>query len=68
MFFFIQVYSDDCSWSVFVSRLDVFCVAHFLGYTVKAIMLRNASMLWLMSITWEFTEVCITLEQTRITE
>ena len=58
-FYFFKVYANDCSLAVFWSRLDIFCVAHFLGYTVKAIMLRNASMLWLMSITWEFTEVSI---------
>lgn len=52
-----EVYAEDCSWSVFLTRLDIFCVAHFLGFTVKAIMLRNASVLWLMSITWEFTEI-----------
>jgi len=52
-----EVYAEDCSFSVLWSRMDVFVVAHFLGWTVKALMLRHAGLLWLLSITWEFTEI-----------
>lgn len=53
----MQVYAEDCSFQVVWSRLDIFVVAHFLGWAVKALMLRNAGLLWLLSIMWEFTEV-----------
>lgn len=52
-----QVYAEDCSLQVLWSRIDVFVIAHFLGFVAKALMVRNAALLWLLSITWEFTEV-----------
>lgn len=52
-----EVYAEDCSLHVIWSRIDVFVVAHFVGWAVKALMLRHAGLLWLLSITWEFTEL-----------
>ncbi|XP_057308970.1 phosphatidylserine synthase-like isoform X2 [Hydractinia symbiolongicarpus] len=54
---FFLVYAEDCSFQVVWSRLDIFVVAHFLGWAVKALMLRHAGLLWLLSIMWEFTEI-----------
>ena len=39
------------------SRVDVFVVAHFLGWVVKSLMFRSFYLSWLCSILWEVTEV-----------
>ncbi|XP_047145057.1 phosphatidylserine synthase isoform X1 [Hydra vulgaris] len=52
-----KTYADDCSLSVLWSRIDIFVVAHFLGWMMKALMLRHAGLLWLLSIMWEVTEI-----------
>ncbi|XP_063245103.1 phosphatidylserine synthase isoform X2 [Bacillus rossius redtenbacheri] len=39
------------------SNVDVFALAHFLGWTLKAILVRHFGILWAISIMWEFTEV-----------
>ena len=38
-------------------RIDIFVVAHFLGWLVKAWVLRNWAMLWVTSLAFEFCEV-----------
>ena len=35
----------------------MFVVAHFAGWAVKAVMIRHAGILWLLSLMWEVTEV-----------
>lgn len=37
--------------------MDIFAVAHFFGWVVKAILLRHRIIAWTLSITWEITEV-----------
>ncbi|XP_065347506.1 phosphatidylserine synthase [Cloeon dipterum] len=39
------------------NHLDVFAVAHFLGWLFKAILVRHWGILWAISFMWEFTEV-----------
>lgn len=42
------------------SRVDVFCLAHFLGWVGKAAAIRSTALCWIISITWELTEVVFT--------
>lgn len=39
------------------NHLDVFAVAHFLGWAFKAILIRHLGILWAISIMWEVTEI-----------
>eukprot|EP01061_Rhynchopus_euleeides_P025589 TRINITY_DN4145_c0_g1_i2.p1 TRINITY_DN4145_c0_g1~~TRINITY_DN4145_c0_g1_i2.p1 ORF type:complete len:480 (+),score=164.72 TRINITY_DN4145_c0_g1_i2:91-1440(+) len=52
-------YAADCDFTVsnLASRVDVFCLAHLLGWVGKALMLRSVWLCWLISISWEITEV-----------
>ena len=43
------------------SHCDIFAFAHFFGWALKALLIRNAGLLWTASITWEVTEVRKTL-------
>eukprot|EP00794_Sanderia_malayensis_P011800 gene11800-13021_t len=54
-----EVYDTDCElkWDLIWHRTDVFVIAHFVGWVVKAIMIRHAGILWLLSLTWEVTEI-----------
>lgn len=38
-------------------HLDVFALAHFLGWLFKAILIRHLGILWAISVMWEITEV-----------
>ena len=38
-------------------RIDIFVIAHFFGWLVKAWVLRNWSILWITSLAFEFCEV-----------
>ncbi|XP_058950586.1 phosphatidylserine synthase 1-like isoform X1 [Pocillopora verrucosa] len=53
-------YAVNCS-QVSLARLwghcDIFAFAHFFGWALKALLIRNAWLLWIASITWEVTEV-----------
>ncbi|XP_050407373.1 phosphatidylserine synthase 1 [Patella vulgata] len=52
-------YAVNCSqitWGRLYSGLDVFAVSHFLGWTLKAILIRHYGILWTISIMWELTE------------
>lgn len=40
-------------------HLDVFALAHFLGWMFKAILVRHLGILWAISVMWEITEVRI---------
>ncbi|KAK1116661.1 hypothetical protein K0M31_018203 [Melipona bicolor] len=39
------------------NHLDIFAVAHFLGWTFKAILIRHLGILWAISVMWEVTEI-----------
>eukprot|EP00112_Aurelia_sp_Birch-Aquarium-sp1_P001846 Seg120.6 transcript_id=Seg120.6/GoldUCD/mRNA.D3Y31 product="Phosphatidylserine synthase 1" protein_id=Seg120.6/GoldUCD/D3Y31 len=54
-----EVYANDCElrWELIWHRTDTFVIAHFIGWVVKAIMIRHAGILWLLSIMWEVTEI-----------
>lgn len=54
-------YGVNCS-EISVQKLidvtiDVFALAHFLGWTFKAILIRHAGILWCISVMWEITEI-----------
>jgi len=53
-------YAVDCwnlRWDAIKDRLDVFVLAHFLGYVSKAVMMRSSALCWTISIMWEITEM-----------
>ncbi len=37
--------------------MDVFALAHFLGWAMKALLVRHYGLCWTISVTWEITEV-----------
>lgn len=37
--------------------MDIFALAHFLGWLIKATLLRHHIIAWTLSINWEITEV-----------
>ncbi|XP_044583638.1 phosphatidylserine synthase isoform X2 [Cotesia glomerata] len=39
------------------NHLDIFAVAHFLGWVFKAVLVRHLGLLWATSIMWELTEM-----------
>ena len=41
----------------FWEHMDVFALAHFLGWVLKALLLRHYGICWTISVTWEITEV-----------
>ncbi|KAG7445614.1 PSS-domain-containing protein [Guyanagaster necrorhizus] len=51
-------YAEDCtlSWGVVWNALDVFCVAHTLGWFGKAMILRDYWFCWILSIAFELAE------------
>lgn len=56
-------YAEDCrlftsdSWFYFVHELDIFIVAHFLGYVGKALILRDWRLVTCVSLGFELVEV-----------
>ncbi|XP_004347504.2 phosphatidylserine synthase 1 [Capsaspora owczarzaki ATCC 30864] len=54
-----EFYAEDCSvsWETVSSKFDRFVFAHLIGWVVKALMLRNVFVCWVMSVLWEITEV-----------
>ena len=56
----LQEYGVNCS-QITVERVwahvDVFALAHFLGWILKAVLVRHVGILWTISVTWEITEV-----------
>ena len=58
----LQEYAVNCSQlslSRIWSHIDVFAYAHFLGWALKALLIRHYGILWTISIMWEITEVCL---------
>lgn len=51
-------YAEDCSlsWMTIWNALDIFCVAHALGWFGKALILRDYWFCWILSIAFEFAE------------
>jgi len=52
-------YADDCGLTIeaFSDKFDIFIIAHFLGWVLKAVVLRDRMLLWVCSILWEFVEI-----------
>uniref|UniRef100_A0A0N5A2P5 Phosphatidylserine synthase n=1 Tax=Parastrongyloides trichosuri TaxID=131310 RepID=A0A0N5A2P5_PARTI len=42
------------------SHMDIFAVGHFLGWTMKALLIRHTIICWYISIAWEITELFFT--------
>jgi phosphatidylserine synthase 2 len=56
-------YADDCTftWSVVKDNIfDRFFVSHFVGWVLKALMLRDFYLCWFVSVTWELVEIALT--------
>jgi len=53
-------YAVDC-WNITLERMwsymDIFAVGHFLGWAMKALLIRHSIICWYISISWELTEV-----------
>lgn len=51
-------YADDCSlkWTSIYSQLDIFIAAHVVGWYVKALILRDQWICWIISIMFEVLE------------
>ncbi|XP_022652250.1 phosphatidylserine synthase 1-like [Varroa destructor] len=53
-------YGVDCwniTWEKIWSHCDVFAVGHFVGWTMKAVLIRHYGICWTISVTWEITEM-----------
>lgn len=65
-------YAEDCTLSLetFFSPAvwDRFALAHFLGWMVKAFMLRNRVYCWVISIMWEMIELSLIYMQPNFAE
>uniref|UniRef100_A0A914CHA8 Phosphatidylserine synthase n=1 Tax=Acrobeloides nanus TaxID=290746 RepID=A0A914CHA8_9BILA len=55
-----KLYAENCS-DVTLERIwsymDIFAVGHFLGWAMKALLIRHTIICWYISISWELTEV-----------
>ena len=55
-----QEYAINCS-DITLGRIwghmDIFAIAHFFGWAMKALLIRHYGILWTISIMWEITEV-----------
>jgi len=40
--------------------IDIFFISHFIGWVLKALMLRDTVLCWVISISWEFVEILLT--------
>lgn len=54
-----KLYAVDCSFTVdnLSSRMDIFVIAHLLGWIFKAMLVRHTVLLWTISLMWECTEL-----------
>jgi phosphatidylserine synthase 1 len=48
---------SDVSIERIWSHMDIFAVGHFLGWAMKALLIRHSIICWYISISWELTEV-----------
>merc|ERR1712157_412182 len=66
-----EEYATNCneiSLSKLYSALDRYVAAHFLGWVCKSILLRSYGICWLISVTWEITEISFTHIVQNLTE
>ena len=52
----VETYAANCSdftLNTLYEALDVFAFAHFWGWGMKALMIRNYGICWTISVTWE---------------
>ncbi|KAF8819605.1 phosphatidyl serine synthase, partial [Cardiosporidium cionae] len=53
-------YAENCgSWAAFKDQVDLFVSAHFFGWLVKALVLRDVSILWFLSLFYEWMEISL---------
>ena len=54
-----KLYAIDCSITSenLHSNFDIFVLTHFVGWVLKALVLRHTGLLWTMSVMWECTEL-----------
>ena len=59
--FELPLYAEDCSLTVenLREKTDVFVLAHFFGWLLKALFFRHRILLWVFSITWELVELAL---------
>ena len=52
-------YAADCSvnWTTVSGAMDVFVLSHFLGWVIKAMLIRDWLICWVVSIQWELIEI-----------
>ncbi|VDD90750.1 unnamed protein product [Enterobius vermicularis] len=53
-------YAVDCSnftWERISKSIDIFVIGHFLGWMMKALLIRHHLICWYISIAWEVTEL-----------
>lgn len=48
---------SDVNWERLKSHIDVFAWGHFLGWTMKAMLVRHYGICWAISVMWEVTEM-----------
>jgi phosphatidylserine synthase 1 len=48
---------SDITVDKIYSHLDVFALGHFVGWTMKAVLVRHYGICWTISVTWEITEI-----------
>ena len=55
-------YAADCAFTVanVWSNVDAFVASHFIGWALKALIIRDTATLWTLSIMWEFIEMLFT--------
>lgn len=55
----LPLYAEDCSltWSNLMEKSDVFVLAHFFGWFIKALFFRHRIILWVFSLSWELVEL-----------
>ncbi|CAI2356431.1 unnamed protein product [Caenorhabditis sp. 36 PRJEB53466] len=51
---------SDVSLERLWSHMDIFAVGHFLGWAMKALLIRHGIICWYISISWELTEIVFT--------
>lgn len=56
----LKEYAADCSLTlnnVYEGVFDIYFTAHLIGWTLKAIMIRDVYILWIGSVLWELMEL-----------
>ncbi|CBZ52812.1 Phosphatidylserine synthase 2,related [Neospora caninum Liverpool] len=53
-------YAQNChSFSTLAGSMDVFVLAHFFGWLVKGLIIRDARLLWILSLLFEWMEISL---------